>query len=167
MTGQTVTFTASNFNTPSDITWVMGDGTTLSHRGSSVTHAYAAAGNYTVKAFDWNGDTTTPPVTLVLTVSQPSGASSFPPPLPRVDQPVEHPGHQLQVELHRLELRRRHAAADLFHDGQPPLPESRDFHHHRQGARLEPRPGQPGHHHPSREPLPGPVRYRKPGPTSR
>ncbi len=86
--GQTVTFTASNFNTPSNITWFFGDGSTLAHAGSSVTHAYAAPGTYTVQAYDWGGNTQMAPVTYVLTVSQPVRSITFSPQNPRVDQPV-------------------------------------------------------------------------------
>ncbi len=87
--GQTVAFTAAYFNTPANITWVMGDGTTLAHAGSSVTHAYAAAGSYTVQAYDWDGDTDRPPVLLILNVRKPVRGITFSPLQPRVDQLVE------------------------------------------------------------------------------
>ncbi len=87
--GQTVTFTASNFYTPADITWDMGDGTTLAHQGSSVAHAFARAGDYTIRAYDWNGNLKRAPVSLILRVSGATRLIVFDPALPRVDQPVD------------------------------------------------------------------------------
>jgi len=93
--GQEVQFTAINFNTPTNIRWDMGDGTIYSaaqmrriQGQSTVSHTYNLAGTYTVRAFDWNGDTSTTPVTLVLTVSRPIRAIGYTPPLPRVDEKV-------------------------------------------------------------------------------
>ena len=91
--GQTITFTATNFKTPSNITWDMGDGTTYLHKGSVITHSYSTAGNYATKAFDWNGDTTTAPVILTLTVATPPRGITYSPELPRVDQSVNIQAH--------------------------------------------------------------------------
>ena len=91
--GQTITFTATNFKTPSNITWDMGDGTTYLHGGSVITHTYSTSGNYTAKAFDWNGDTTTTPVILTLTVAIPPRSITYSPELPRVDQSVNIHAH--------------------------------------------------------------------------
>jgi len=44
------------------------------------------AGNYTVRAFDWNGNTATTPVTLALALTR---SIFYSPALPRVDQPVD------------------------------------------------------------------------------
>jgi len=86
--GQTITFTATNFKTPTNITWDVGDGVTYLNKGSVITHTYSKAGTYSIKAFDWNGDTATIPVTLVLTVTPPPRGITYSPQLPRVDQPV-------------------------------------------------------------------------------
>ena len=87
--GQLVTFTVTNFNTPKDVTWDMGDGTIYTQKPSTIAHTYTKAGSYTVRAFDWGGDTTTTPVTLTLTVAPPPRSISYTPVLPRVDQPVD------------------------------------------------------------------------------
>jgi hypothetical protein len=81
-----ITFTAVNFQTPTDVTWDMGDGTTYAHAKNIITHTYVKAGNYTVRAFDWNGSTATAPVTLALTFAR---SISYSPLLPLVDQPVD------------------------------------------------------------------------------
>ncbi len=93
--GQQTQFTAVNFNTPNNIRWEMGDGTILSRANirraqgqSTVTHTYAAAGTYTVKAYDWDGDMKTTPVTLVVNVTRPVRAIAYTPAVPRVDEPV-------------------------------------------------------------------------------
>jgi PKD repeat protein len=86
--GQVVRFTAVGFKTPGDITWDMGDGKTYKHNKSSITHTYAKAGKYTVRAFDWKGDTTTTPVSLAITVAEPMRMITFMPAAPRVDQEV-------------------------------------------------------------------------------
>lgn len=97
--GQPATFTAHNFNTPKNINWEMGDGTKYSTDqenggfksrmtgGSVVTHTYAAAGTYQVRAYDWAGDTNTP-VTLTVTVQAPNRQVRRNVASPRVDQPV-------------------------------------------------------------------------------
>lgn len=83
--GSPATFRANNFYTPDNIRWDMGDGTILGkgqirmmrkRRGrtmgtSTVTHTYTKAGTYTVRAYDWGGDTNTP-VTLTVTVQEPN-----------------------------------------------------------------------------------------------
>ncbi|MBN2346260.1 MAG: PKD domain-containing protein [Candidatus Aminicenantes bacterium] len=82
---QPIVFTANNFRTPSSITWNMGDGTVYAIVGNQVTHTYAKAGNYIVKAYDWRGDTTTTPVTLTLAFTR---GIVYSPEMPRVDQAV-------------------------------------------------------------------------------
>jgi PKD repeat protein len=84
-----INFTATNFNTPSDITWDMGDGTTYSHLGATITHTYASEGNYRIRAFDWSGDTKTTPVSLALRVIPVQRGIGCTPETPRVDQPVD------------------------------------------------------------------------------
>ena len=105
---QLIQFTAVNFQTPADITWDMGDGTVYSHRGSAISHTYTKAGNFTVRAYDWKGDTTTTPVTVSLAFVR---GILFSPAVPRVDEPVE--------------IRANGFLADSidwnFGDGTPPL----------------------------------------------
>lgn len=108
--GLPATFTAYRFTTPDNIRWDMGDGTILSSTGRSkarikdikgrrsmrghiaatnvVTHTYTAPGNYTVRAYDFNG-TATVPVTLNITVQQPNRQINYSPRSPRVDQLVQ------------------------------------------------------------------------------
>jgi PKD repeat protein len=97
MIGQMISFTASNFNTPSNITWVMGDGTTLSHAGNSISHAYPAAGNYTIRAYDWNGNTSTVPVTLILNISSDKRSIVALPAKPIAGQPVTFSANNFQT----------------------------------------------------------------------
>ncbi|MCJ7523847.1 MAG: PKD domain-containing protein [Candidatus Aminicenantes bacterium] len=87
--GLPITFTAINFKTPTDITWDMGDGTTYTHRGTTITHTYATDGSYRIRAFDWNGDTKTTPVSLTLKVAPVLRVITCSPEMPRVDQPVD------------------------------------------------------------------------------
>ncbi|MCU0235513.1 MAG: PKD domain-containing protein [Acidobacteria bacterium] len=84
--GQPLTFTAVNFQTANNITWDMGDGTTYANRGSVILHIFKKGGNFTVRAFDWNGDTKTTPVSFAVTLTR---GISFSPALPRVDQAVD------------------------------------------------------------------------------
>ncbi len=88
--GQQITFTAINFNTPSDIFWEMGDGTTYSNQNSIINHTFSNAGTYIVKAYDWNGDTKTTPVTITVNVTQPARSIRiyYTSQSPRVDQPI-------------------------------------------------------------------------------
>ena len=71
-----------------------------------ITHTYQKTGNFTVRAFDWNGSTATTPVTLALVVHAQhllfSGAAAGRP-------AGGHPRHRFRVGRHRLELRRRDA----------------------------------------------------------
>lgn len=87
--GQPITFTATNFNTPTNITWNMGDGTVLTNQSNMISHTYAVTGTYTIKAYDWNGNTQSIPVTLAMRVAVPQRAISYSPAMPRVDQPVD------------------------------------------------------------------------------
>jgi hypothetical protein len=87
-TGQTATLTAVNFQTPGNITWDMGDGTTYANRGSSITHKFSRTGSFLVRAFDWNGDTGTTPVSKTVNVTTPPRSISYSPSSPRVDQEV-------------------------------------------------------------------------------
>ena len=93
--GQSVTFKAINFNTPSNLRWNMGDGTVYSPssskkiRGSStITHTYKKPGSYTIKVYDWNGDTSTTAVTKTVYVANPERSIYYYPETPRVDQLV-------------------------------------------------------------------------------
>jgi PKD repeat protein len=93
--GQSTQVAAVNFNTPTNIRWDMGDGTIVSAnrtrfiQGKSViTHTYNKPGTYTIRAYDWNGDTSNTPVSLVVSVVQPSRNIDFFPFTPRVDQPI-------------------------------------------------------------------------------
>lgn len=85
---QIITFTANKFNTPGNITWNMGDGTVYAGRGTTITHSFSKGGSFLVRAFDWNGNTNTTPVSLSLTVAEPVRAITYAPALPRVDQEV-------------------------------------------------------------------------------
>ncbi len=67
--GSPIKFSATNFSTPSNIRWVMGDGTTV-NASYNHTHTYSKPGTYTVRAYDFNGDTNSTPVTFVVTVSE-------------------------------------------------------------------------------------------------
>lgn len=87
--GQSITFTANNFKTPSNITWDMGDGTNYAHQKNIVLHTYIQTGNYTIKAYDWNGDTNTHPILLTLRVLPPIRSITISPKMPRVDQAVD------------------------------------------------------------------------------
>lgn len=86
--GAPVTFTAVNFNTPKNILWDMGDSTVYANRGTTLTHTFAKGGQYLVRAFDWNGDTQTTPVSLTVTVSEERPMIVYSPEAPRVDQEV-------------------------------------------------------------------------------
>ena len=86
--GQTVTFSAGNFITPTDLAWDFGDGTRLSDQGSVVTHAYAQAGAYTLRVYDWNGNLKTTPVSMTVNVVIPVRQIVYTPELPRADQEV-------------------------------------------------------------------------------
>ena len=87
--GLPITCKAINFKTPSDITWDMGDGSTYPHQGAAITHTYAKEGTYFIRAFDWNGDTKTTPVSLSLKVAPVQRDIICSPEMPRVDQPVD------------------------------------------------------------------------------
>lgn len=87
--GRAATFTGTNFRTPGDITWNMGDGTIYAHRTNVISHAYAVAGTYTIMAYDWNGNARSIPVRLTVIVARPVRAIAYSPELPRVDQPVD------------------------------------------------------------------------------
>lgn len=86
--GQTVTFTAGNFNTPADLAWDFGDGTRLSHQGATITHAYAQAGAYTLRVYDWNSNLKTAPLSMTVNVVIPVRQIVYTPELPRADQEV-------------------------------------------------------------------------------
>jgi PKD repeat protein len=112
--GQPATFRAYNFNTPDGIVWDMGDGTILGKRGSSrtaasrrfslnnrrkmggtiagtnvVTHTYQAAGNYTVRAYDYYGDDSSP-VILNINVRLPDRGITYSPAQPFAGAPVQY-----------------------------------------------------------------------------
>jgi PKD repeat protein len=101
--GQPATFRAYNFNTPDGIVWDMGDGTILGNRTASsaaasrrfslnnrqqrggtiagtdvVTHTYQAAGNYTVRVYDYYGDDGNP-VILNINVVLPARSITYTP----------------------------------------------------------------------------------------
>jgi len=93
--GQSITFTAVNFNTPSNLRWDMGDGTVYSRPQSrrvsastTITHTYSKPGSYTIKVYDWEGDTSTTPVTLYIYVNYPERDIYYYPQTPRVDELV-------------------------------------------------------------------------------
>jgi PKD repeat protein len=111
--GQPATFTAYNFGTPENIRWDMGDGTILGtskmkksrpgalkrgrDRGfmdgsitgtSVVTHTYSAAGNYTVRAYDCDGQSPTAVIYRV-TVKMPERIITHSPAVPLAGAPVQ------------------------------------------------------------------------------
>lgn len=93
--GETVTFTANEFNYPKNIYWDFGDGTVItsgSRRSrikgvSTVTHIYTSEGSYLIKAYD-GGDPNTTPVTKRITVLQAQRAINYSPNNPIEDQKV-------------------------------------------------------------------------------
>jgi hypothetical protein len=72
-----ITITALNFETPENILWDLGDGNEIKPGDKSgivkssfmITHIYTAAGTYTVKAWDANGNKSLPPVLLPILVA--------------------------------------------------------------------------------------------------
>jgi hypothetical protein len=72
-----VTISAVNFDTPQDIAWDMGDGSEINPGDKSgvvkanfmVTHIYAAAGAYTIKAWDSSADKRLPPLSISIQVA--------------------------------------------------------------------------------------------------
>jgi PKD repeat protein len=66
----------------------MGDGTTYVNRSSSITHTFAGKGTFTIRAYDWNGDLNSSPVSLTVTVVAPIRTITHSPQLPYVDQEV-------------------------------------------------------------------------------
>jgi PKD repeat protein len=112
--GEPATFRAYNFNTPDTIVWDMGDGTILkavpkgrsfrtnqlnrpgykkTRRGSImgtnvVTHTYSAPGNYTVTAYDNNGDDGSP-TRINITVRLPNRGITYTPLQPLAGAPVQ------------------------------------------------------------------------------
>jgi PKD repeat protein len=84
--GVPLTFTGVNFNTPDNIRWDMGDGTTYIRKTNIITHTYNKTGSYTVRAYDWNGNTSSTPVSLNVVIAR---GIFFTPAAPRVDEPVE------------------------------------------------------------------------------
>jgi len=86
--GAPLTFTAVNFNTPKNIYWNMGDGTVYANQGATISHTYAKGGQYLVRAFDWNGDTKTTPVSLTVLVHEALPTIVYSPAMPRVDEEV-------------------------------------------------------------------------------
>jgi len=111
--GQSATFRAYNFNTPDGIVWDMGDGTILGKRGSSrtaasrrfslndrqkmggaiagtnvVTYTYQSAGSYTVRAYDYYGDDSSP-VILKINVRLPDRGITYSPAQPFAGAPVQ------------------------------------------------------------------------------
>jgi len=83
--GETVTFQAVNFLTPTDIAWNFGDGISIASGGAVQTHAYNADGSYTVQAVDLAGSAQ--PVTVIVTVVD-RRLLTFSPPSPDVGEDV-------------------------------------------------------------------------------
>jgi PKD repeat protein len=83
---QPIRFTAVNFQTPTNITWDMGDGTIYAHNQNIISHIYTKTGSYIIRAFDWNGNTGTTPVTSTLVFAR---SITYSPEMPRVDEPVD------------------------------------------------------------------------------
>lgn len=77
MANHPVTISAVNFDTPQDIAWDMGDGSEINPGDKSgvvkanfmVTHVYAAAGAYTIKAWDSSGDKRLSPLSISIQVA--------------------------------------------------------------------------------------------------
>jgi PKD repeat protein len=77
--GSLIEVSAVNFNTPDNIYWDMGDGTIYKNinrkrpkGGSVVSHTYSSVGTFTIKAYDWDGDTSTTAVTMTITLAAPA-----------------------------------------------------------------------------------------------
>lgn len=66
--GHPVTFTAQNFLS-SDIRWNFGDQTVINNGSTKETHVYTMPGTYTIKAWDWNGNSAVA-ISIVITVLQ-------------------------------------------------------------------------------------------------
>jgi hypothetical protein len=73
--GQRVTFVASHFRTPHLLRWDMGDGTVMASGSTSpqarevtMGYAYFNPGVYEVKVYDDNGDTNSPPLSVIVWV---------------------------------------------------------------------------------------------------
>ncbi len=93
--GQSVTFTALNFNTPDNIRWEMGDGTVYRQQaaasplgGSVVTHTYNKTGSFQIKAYDWNGSLQVAAVSVQVNIGHPNRTIQFTPASPREDELV-------------------------------------------------------------------------------
>lgn len=76
---------AVNFNTPDNLRWDMGDGTVIPGEqergvmiGSLVSYRYARPGTYTIKVYDWGGDTRRLPVQIAVEVGDPVRAAERP-----------------------------------------------------------------------------------------
>jgi len=67
--GTPIKFQAHDFSSPLVVRWVMGDGTN-EIKTSNYSHTYTKPGTYTVKAYDFSGDTNSTPVTFQITVSE-------------------------------------------------------------------------------------------------
>ena len=77
--GQTVTFTDGSTNTPTSWAWAFGDwafGDSTYSTAQNPTHAYSAAGTYTVSLTATNAGGSSSPVTHTVTVVS-AGTSSF------------------------------------------------------------------------------------------
>ncbi|MEN8153199.1 MAG: PKD domain-containing protein [Acidobacteriota bacterium] len=93
--GETITFTAHEFDNPNNISWDFGDGTVLLRKsrrgritaGSVVTHIYQNQGSYIVKAEESEGETIST-VLKKVTVLPPQRNIQFTPNNPMVDHPV-------------------------------------------------------------------------------
>ncbi len=96
VSGQEITLTARNFNTPKLLKWNLGDGKTVMldlpeapAGGVTLRHIYTFPGTYTIEVFDFNGDTDREPVSLTIMVreTQPC-VLSCEPNRPQVNQAV-------------------------------------------------------------------------------
>jgi opacity protein-like surface antigen len=83
--GAKLEFNAVNFNTPDRLRWDMGDGTVIPAEkegqilaGARISYRYAQPGTYTVKVYDWGGDTSRRPVQLGVVVGEPDRVAGQP-----------------------------------------------------------------------------------------
>lgn len=108
--GTKLEFNAVHFNTPDRLRWDMGDGTVIPAEkdsqilaGARVSHRFALPGTYTVKVYDWGGDTGRRPVQLGIVVGNPErAAEQTAQPRPAVSEPPATASPQPSLKKYNL-----------------------------------------------------------------